>query len=62
MTMTKPDRFGPTAPEDAEIDLRGHTYTWYDPDAAAFELADPPADLDPFDDEDSDLPVMLDRA
>ena len=59
MTITKPDLVGPPAP-DVEVDVASHTYAWYDPDAAAFELADPLAELDPLADEDG--PLAPDRA
>ena len=34
-------------------DVEGHAYAWYDPDAAAFDLDDPLAELEPLTDEDA---------
>ena len=46
MTLPNPDPLG-KAPDDAEVDLRERTYTWYDPDSATFGRveASTPSDL-----------------
>jgi hypothetical protein len=39
-------------PDVSEEDVVVRVYSWYDPDAAAFDMPDPLADLEPLSDED----------
>jgi hypothetical protein len=39
--------------ETLRDDTQAHRYAWYDPDAAAFDLDDPLAELEPLTDEDT---------
>jgi hypothetical protein len=51
MTLAPPDPSRVTTSDDSQDEVPAHAYAWYDPDAAAFGLDDPLADLEP-DDED----------
>ena len=50
LAQTAPVR---VANPDVDDDREAHVYAWYDPDAAAYDLPDPLADLDPLSDEES---------
>jgi hypothetical protein len=53
MTTAQVDPVRAARPGTPHDDVEGHGYTWYDPDAAAFDLDDPLADLEPLSDEDA---------
>jgi hypothetical protein len=53
MTPTQTDPVRATTSPDREDDVESHVYVWYDPDAAAFDLDDPLADLESITDEDA---------
>ena len=53
MTLAPPDPSRVTPPDDPQDTVPAHAYAWYDPDAAAIDLDDPLADLDP---DDEDIP------
>ena len=40
MTLANTDPPRTAAPDDAQADVEGHAYTWYDPDSADFDRAD----------------------
>ena len=52
MTTARTDPVRAAIPDDPEDDVKVHAYSWYDPDAAAFDLPDPLGDLDLLSDED----------
>jgi hypothetical protein len=60
MTTARTDPVRAAIPAVPEDDVEAHVYSWYDPDAAAFDLPDPLADLEPFTDEDA--VAIADRA
>ena len=53
MTIAQADPVTAAIPDARDNDVQGHAYAWYDPDAAAFELSDELADLDPLADDDA---------
>ena len=53
MTPTQTDPVRATISPGHEVDAESRVYVWYDPDAAAFDLDDPLADLEPLTDEDA---------
>jgi hypothetical protein len=53
MPTAQTDPVGAANPDVAADDREAHVYTWYDPDAAAFDRPDPLADPDPLSDDDS---------
>jgi hypothetical protein len=59
MTPTQADPVRATNSPDHENDFESRVYTWYDPDAAAFGLDDPLAELEPLIDEDALATVDL---
>lgn len=52
MTTARTDPVRAAIPDVPEDDLKVQVYSWYDPDAAAFDLPDPLGDLDLLSDED----------
>ena len=58
MTLTHPDPVRAAIPNDPDQDVVAHGYTWYDPDAAAYELEDRLEDLDL---SDEDVVAIPDR-
>jgi hypothetical protein len=52
MTTARTDPVRAANPDVPEDDVKVHVYSWYDPDAAAFDMPDPLADLEPLSDED----------
>jgi hypothetical protein len=53
MPTAQTDPVGAAKPDVADDDREMRVYAWYDPDAAAYDLPDPLAGLDPLSDEDS---------
>jgi hypothetical protein len=53
MTTARTDPVRAANPDVPEDDVKVHVYSWYDPDAAAFDLPDPLGDLDLLSDEDA---------
>ena len=51
LANTKPSRTD--ARDEANADVEGHAYTWYDPDSADFDNADRWAPLDPTEDDEA---------
>lgn len=52
MTTARTDPVRAAIPDVSEEDVVVRVYSWYDPDAAAFDMPDPLADLEPLSDED----------
>jgi hypothetical protein len=55
MTLAPPDPSRAAIPDDSQDQVPAHAYAWYDPDAAAFDIDDQWADLDPDDEELADF-------
>jgi hypothetical protein len=53
MTTAQTDPVRAAIPEGPKDAIRGYAYEWYDPDAAAFDIEDVFADLEPLSDEDA---------
>ena len=53
MTTARTDPVRAANPDVPEDDVKVHVYSWYDPDAAAFDFDDPLAELEPLTDEDA---------
>ena len=52
MTTARTDPVRAAIPDVPEDDVKVHVYSWYDPDAAAFDMPDPQADTELLSDED----------
>jgi hypothetical protein len=52
MTTARTDPVRAAIPDVSEDDVEVRVYSWYDPDAAAFDLSDPLGDIDLLSDED----------
>ena len=52
MTTAQTDPVRVAIPDAPRDDVEGHTYAWYDPDAATFDLPDDVLELDMLTDED----------
>jgi hypothetical protein len=60
MTTARTDPVRAAIPDVPEDDVEVHVYSWYDPDAAAFDMPDPLADLEPL--SDQDVVAIADRS
>ena len=53
MTLANTDPPRTAASDDAQADVEGHAYTWYDPDSADFDRADRWAPVDLIEDDEA---------
>ena len=53
MTLANTDLPRTTAPDDANVDVEGHAYSWYDPDSADFDRPDRWAPVDITEDDEA---------